>query len=91
MTKKQQPNTAANNTDAPNTGNTMLKIMPFMTAFFTYTMPIGMSLYWTVSTVVQLIQQAVMNRFISDKMKVQIDEKQAIVLENKEKRHPKKH
>jgi len=65
--------------------------MPFMTAFFTYTMPIGMSLYWTVSTVTQLIQQAVMDKFIKDKIKGQIEEKQAIIIENKEKRHPKKH
>ena len=69
----------------------MLKIMPFMTAFFTYTMPIGMSLYWTVSTVTQLIQQVVMDKFIKDKIKGQIEEKQAIIIENKEKRHPKKH
>ncbi len=93
LTKKQQPKPAAtaNGEQAPNTGNMMLKIMPFMTAFFTYTMPIGMSLYWTVSTVTQLIQQAVMDKFIKDKIKGQIEEKQAIIIENKEKRHPKKH
>lgn len=93
ITKKQQPKPSANaqGEQAPNTGNMMLKIMPFMTAFFTYTMPIGMSLYWTVSTAAQLIQQAIINNFITGKIKSQIEEKQAIVLENKEKRHPKKH
>lgn len=93
LTKKQQPKpaTTANGEQAPNTGNMMLKIMPFMTAFFTYTMPIGMSLYWTVSTVTQLIQQAIMDKFIKNKIKGQIEEKQAIIIENKEKRHPKKH
>lgn len=94
ITKKQQPQqkpVSNQGEQVPNTGNMMLKIMPFMTAFFTYTMPIGMSLYWTVSTVTQLIQQAVMNRFITDKIKGQIEEKQAIIIENKEKRHPKKH
>lgn len=93
LTKKQQPKPAANpnGEQAPNTGNMMLKIMPFMTAFFTYTMPIGMSLYWTVSTVVQLIQQAIMNKFMSGKLKMELEEKQAIIIENKEKRHPKKH
>lgn len=92
MTKKQQPQPAANqNSDVPNTGDTMLKIMPFMTAFFTYSMPIGMSLYWTVSTVVQLIQQSVMNKFVNDKMKLQIEEKQDEIREKKEKRHHKKH
>ena len=92
ITKKQQPKPAANqNSDVPNTGDTMLKIMPFMTAFFTYSMPIGMSLYWTVSTVVQLIQQAIMNKFVNEEMKSQIEEKQDAIREKKEKRHHKKH
>ena len=92
ITKKQQPKPAASqNSDVPNTGETMLKIMPFMTAFFTYSMPIGMSLYWTVSTVVQLIQQSVMNKFVNEKMKLQIEEKQDAIREKKEQRHHKKH
>ncbi len=94
ITKKQQPEKkpAANqNEQMPDTGNTMLKIMPVMTAFFTYSMPIGMSLYWTVSTVVQLIQQSVMNKFINEKMKLQIEEKQEEIREKKEQRHHKKH
>lgn len=92
ITKKQQPKPAASqNSDVPNTGDTMLKIMPFMTAFFTYSMPIGMSLYWTVSTVVQLIQQSVMNKFVNEKMKLQIEEKQDAIREKKEQRHHKKH
>ena len=62
-----------------------------MTAFFTYSMPIGMSLYWTVSTVVQLIQQSVMNKFVNEKMKSQIEEKQDAIREKKEQRHHKKH
>ncbi len=92
ITKKQQPKPAVNqNSDVPNTGDTMLKIMPFMTAFFTYSMPIGMSLYWTVSTVVQLVQQSIMNKFVNEKMKLQIEEKQDEIREKKEKRHHKKH
>ena len=42
-------------------GNTMLYIMPVMTAYFTYIMPIGMSLYWLTSTVVNMIQQVFTN------------------------------
>ncbi len=92
ITKRQQPKPAANqNSDVPNTSDTMLKIMPFMTAFFTYSMPIGMSLYWTVSTVVQLIQQSIMNKFVNENIKKQIEEKQEEIREKKEKRHHKKH
>ena len=39
-----------------------------MTAFFTYTMPAGMSLYWFVSTAVQLFQQTVITKFINKKI-----------------------
>ena len=93
ITKKQQPKPAPakNGQEAPNPGNTMLKIMPVMTAFFTYTMPIGMSLYWTVSTVVQLIQQAIMNKVVNEKIQAQITEKQKEIEEKKEQRHHKKH
>ncbi len=38
-------------------GNSMLFIMPVMTAYFTFIMPIGMSLYWFTSTMVNTIQQ----------------------------------
>ncbi len=42
-------------------GSSMLFVMPIMTAYFTYIMPIGMSLYWFTSTVVNLLQQIVTN------------------------------
>ena len=48
--------------------NTMMKIMPVITAIFTYTMPVGMSLYWFVSTAVQLIQQTVLTNVINKKI-----------------------
>ena len=92
MTKKQQPKPAVKDgQEVPNPGTTMLKIMPFITAFFTYTMPIGMSLYWTVSTIVQLIQQAIMNKFVNEKIQAQITDKRKEVEEKKEQRHHKKH
>lgn len=38
-------------------GNYMLYFMPIMTAYFTYIMPIGMSLYWFTSTIINTGQQ----------------------------------
>ncbi len=57
---------------AQNMSDTMLKIMPIMTAFFTYTMPVGMSLYWFISTVTQIIQQTVITKAINNKIQSQM-------------------
>ena len=78
MTKVQQ-NAASGgkvNEQVQQTNNMMTTIMPIMTAVFTVTMPIGMSLYWFVSTAFQLIQQAIMNNTVNEKIKTQVYEKQ---------------
>lgn len=94
VTKKQQPpkpQPKPGSEEVPDTSSTMLKVMPVMTAVFTFTMPIGMSLYWAVSTIVQVIQQIIMNDVINEKIKAQVLEKQEAIREKKEARHPKKH
>ncbi len=76
ITKMQTPQPQPSRTGEvppPNTADTMLKIMPIMTAFFTYMMPIGMSLYWFVSTTVQIFQQTVINKAINKKVKAEIE------------------
>ena len=50
-------------------GSTMLFMMPIMTAYFTYIMPIGMSLYWFTSTIVNLLQQVISNLVIKKNQK----------------------
>lgn len=45
----------------------MNTFMPIMSAFFCYTLPAGMGLYWIAGSVVRSIQQVVINRHI-DKM-----------------------
>lgn len=45
----------------------MNAIMPIMSAFFCYTMPAGMGLYWVAGSVVRSIQQVIINKHI-DKM-----------------------
>ena len=52
---------------AQNMSNSMMTFMPIMTAFFTYTMPVGMSLYWFVSTAFQLLQQTLLTKVINKK------------------------
>ena len=47
--------------------NTMNKIMPLMSAWFCFTLPCGMGLYWIAGSVVRSIQQVVINKYF-DKM-----------------------
>ena len=68
---KSQMN-GSGNEQAQSMSDTMLKIMPVMTAVFTYMMPVAMSLYWFVSTVLQIIQQTVINNVINEKVKKEI-------------------
>ncbi len=55
---------AGGNEQAAAMNNSMLFIMPVMTAYFTFIMPIGMSLYWFTSTIVNILQQIITNRII---------------------------
>ena len=66
---------------------TMNVLMPIMSAFFCYTLPLGMGLYWIASAVVRTIQQIVINKHI-DKMDLQEEIKKNI--EKKKKKLEKK-
>ena len=46
---------------------TMNKIMPLMSAWFCFTLPCGMGLYWIAGSVVRSVQQVVVNKYF-DKM-----------------------
>ena len=58
---------------------TMNVIMPIMSAYFCYTLPTGMGLYWIAGAVVRIIQQIIINKHI-DKMDLD-----ALIEKNKEK------
>lgn len=61
----------------------MNNIMPIMSAFFCYTLPAGMGLYWVAGSVVRSVQQVVINKHI-DKMDID-----AVIKKNIEKRDEK--
>ncbi len=46
-------------------------MMPLMSAFFCYTLPIGMGIYWIAGAVIRSIQQVIINKHID---KIDIDE-----------------
>ena len=88
---KLMPQASSNNdknkTDQQNSMEQSMKMMntmmPIMSAFFCYTLPSGMGLYWIAGSVVRSIQQVVINRHID---KMDIDE---VIKKNIEKRNKK--
>lgn len=63
-------NTSSQNSQADtmaSTMKTMNMFMPIMSAFFCYTLPSGLGLYWIAGSVVRSIQQIIINKHI-DKM-----------------------
>lgn len=65
---KLMPQQASNGNDQASTMmasmKTMNMLMPIMSAWFCYTLPSGMGLYWIAGSVVRSIQQVVINRHI---------------------------
>lgn len=82
VTKKQMANKKKDskkvndpNDQAQNMSNSMMTFMPIMTAFFTVTMPVGMSLYWFVSTAFQIVQQTLLTKVINKKIEEEMAER----------------
>ncbi len=82
-TQRQNKN-AKNDAQAQQTAamnKSMLIMMPVMTAWITYSWPLGCALYWIISTITQMAQQFFINQFIVKKMK-------PIELKRKKKKKP---
>ena len=62
-----QPKTAESEQQEKTMG-VMNMVLPLMTAFFSYTMPCGLALYWIVGNVIMLIQQVIVTRMIEPKV-----------------------
>ncbi len=75
----QANNGGGNQDQMAQTMKTMNLMMPLMSAFFCYTLPIGMGIYWIAGAVIRCIQQVVINKHID---KMDIDE---IIEKNKDK------
>ncbi|MBQ7718278.1 MAG: YidC/Oxa1 family membrane protein insertase [Clostridia bacterium] len=63
ITQGQQPSQAAND-QAAQTGKMMTTIFPLMTLFFTFTMPVAASFYWTISSAFQILQTLALKKLI---------------------------
>lgn len=75
----QQENTSGQENSMASTMKTMNMIMPLMSAWFCFSFPSGMGIYWIAGSVVRSIQQIIINRHID---KIDFD---SIISKNTEK------
>lgn len=62
--QEANPNASDQASTMASSMKTMNMFMPIMSAFFCYTMPAGMGLYWIAGSVVRSIQQVIINKHI---------------------------
>lgn len=67
VTQAQSGQSSNDNGQAAQMSKSMNLMMPIMTLFFTVTLPAGLGLYWIISSVVQVVQQVVLNYFLDKK------------------------
>ena len=65
----QQATSTGNDDDNPMAAQmkTMMNVMPLISVFMCFSMPVGLGIYWIASAVVRTIQQLVINKFLSKK------------------------
>ena len=62
---KQTQNTSSNEENpAQQSSKMMTTMMPLMTLFFTFTMPVAASFYWFISSAIQVLQTIVLNKVL---------------------------
>lgn len=57
--------------DAPNPMNSMNIVMPIMSGFFCLMLPIGVGIYWIANSVITIIQQFFVNKYLD---RIDVDE-----------------
>lgn len=74
------------NDQAAQMNKSMQLMMPLMTLFFTFTLPSGIGLYWIISSLMQIVQQVILDFYLNKKG----DEVVVTVPEIKQNHHGKK-
>ncbi len=84
-TAKQNTGTKKNQEESPmaQSMKSMIYVMPFVSGFICLSLPVGVGLYWIMGTVVQIIQQLLINLYIDKKPVEEIIQKS---VEKSEKR-----
>lgn len=82
----QNPNVKPNEDDPTQSMNkSMSLMMPLMTGFFTFTLPSGIGIYWIISSVMQIVQQYVLNKYFERK-----EDDFVVTVPNKNRKNGKK-
>ncbi len=82
----QAPATTSNNDNpAQSMSKSMSLMMPVMTGIFTFTLPSGIGIYWIVSSVVQMAQQIILNKYFDSR-----EDDFVVKLPNKNRKNSKK-
>lgn len=63
QTAQQQP-AARDGEEQPNPMKGMMTVMPLMSAWFAFTLPSAVGLYWIISNIIALVQQVVLNKIM---------------------------
>ena len=89
-----QKKTKSNENPGEGMAKTMTYFMPLMTLWLTFTFPAALGLYWTVSNVLGLVQNIVLNKYYNKKLTTEImlkdEEKQKKIDEKMKKYNMKK-
>ncbi len=87
MQPAQQPKKGPNGEEAPNPMQSMMLFMPIMSAWFAFSLPAAVGLYWVVSNILQLLQQFVLTKVVKvDLTDEQIEGEIVNVKKNRKKR-----
>jgi len=81
LTQKQTGQTNSANQQANQMTKSMTMMMPIMTAVFTFTLPAGMGVYWIISSVMQIVQQIVLNKVLEkndEEIEIKIPERKQL-------------
>ncbi len=64
----QNPNVKQNDDDpSQSMSKSMNMMMPIMTGFFTFSLPSGIGIYWIISSLMQMVQQYVLDKYFNEK------------------------
>lgn len=63
ISQSSNPTSGAEDNPMLQSMNATMMFMPLMSAFFCYTLPAGLGLYWVIGSVVQIVQQLFINMY----------------------------
>ena len=63
-----QPQKNANGEEQENPMKGMMTVMPLMSAWFAFTLPSAVGLYWIISNIIAMVQQVVLNKIMKSEI-----------------------